>query len=49
LGSGVWAELTITGKLTQKGLDKLQGYVELLDAEDEEIETESQNKPPTGS
>ncbi len=35
LGNGVWAEITITGTLRAKQLDKLKGYVALLDAEED--------------
>jgi hypothetical protein len=35
LGNDLWAEITINGTLTAKGLAKLKGYVALLDAEDD--------------
>jgi hypothetical protein len=36
LGNGVWAEITITGTLSAKRLAKLKGYIDLLDAEDDD-------------
>lgn len=38
LGGNVWAEVIITGTLDSKRLEKLKGFIALLDAEDSEAE-----------
>lgn len=47
LGNGVWAEVTITGTLTAKRLEKLKGFVALLDAEEEDEADDQQTEAET--
>jgi hypothetical protein len=52
LADGVWAEITITGRLDANGFDKLKKYVALIDVSSDAskaAEDSERKQPPTGS